>query len=154
MKLFTMAALGAASVMASFVAPLSASAQAIITNPGRYDGARLNVQTQRGSSCSSTAPDRSHFSVTAGHRNYNYDNVRYNGNYYGGNDSGEFVGGVVLTIPFGGPNFGDCSNLLELEEARAQLDMATTLFEAGAMTAEELKEVADRTKAVIAAQQD
>jgi len=131
-----------------------AMANGIISNPGRYDGGRLSVQTQRGTNCSSSAPDRASFSVVAGYRGNDYE-YSYAGDrgYRGSPDNGEFVGGAVVTIPFGGPDFGNCSNLLEMEEARARLDMATTLFEAGAMEAEELRAVAEEVKGIIGKQQ-
>ena len=131
-----------------------AMANGIIRNPGRYDGARLGVQTQRGTNCTSSAPDRASFSVVAGYRDRDY-NYGYSDGYgfRGSPDNGEFVGGAVISVPFGGPDFGDCSKLLELEEARSRLDMATTLFEAGALSTEELKAVADDAKRVIYGQQ-
>ena len=131
-----------------------AMANGIISNPGRYDGGRLGVQTQRGTNCTSSAPDRASFSLVAGYRDRDYSYGYSDGyGFRGSPDNGEFVGGAVVSIPFGGPDFGDCTNLLELEEARARLDMATTLFEAGAITTEELKAVAEATKAVIYGQQ-
>ena len=152
---FSKALLGLTAGLATFGMSAPVMANGIISNPGRYDGARLGVQTQRGTNCNSSAPDRASFSLVAGYRDRDYDyGYRSDyGSYKGSPDNGEFVGGAIVSIPFGGPDFGDCSKILELEEARAQLDMATTLFEAGAMTADELRVVADKVKVVIAKQQ-
>ena len=119
-------------------------ANGIISNPGRYDGGSLGVQTQTGSNCSSSAPDRPSFSLVGGKRSKDYDN--YGDRFSRGNDTTDFVGGAVITIPFGGPQLGDCSALLEMEEQRSRLDLAITLFEAGAMSAEELRAVAAEIK--------
>ena len=49
----------------------------------------------------------------------------------------------VYAMPFGGEPTGDCRLKIEMEQQRARLDMAVTLFEAGAMSQEELQEVAN-----------
>ena len=117
-----------------------------ISNPGRYDGGRISIQTQSGTSCSATAPDRASIGVAAGYEDN--DSYSYGGGYGGGNNSG-FVGGVYVSMPLGGKGVGDCSTILEMEQQRARLDMAVTLFEAGAMTADELKEIADSVKGAV-----
>lgn len=114
----------------------------IISNPGRYDGGRVSIQTQSGTSCSATAPDRASIGVAAG-----YENNDYNGGY-GGDNSG-LVGGIYISMPFGGQPAGNCDTILEMEQQRARLDMAVTLFEAGAMTADELKEIAESVKGAV-----
>lgn len=134
---------------AAFISPMAANAQAIISNPGRYDGGRLSIQTQTGTNCSSTAPDRASIGVAAGYEDNSYDNGFYNGGYYGAPDRSGFVGGVHLSIPFGGTDPGNCRTILTMEEQRSRLDMAVTLFEAGGMTAEELKALAEEVKGVV-----
>ena len=128
-----------------FVCGGSALANGIIGNPGRYDGGSLGVQTQTGTNCSSSAPDRASISTVVGNRTRDYDGYRGS---YGSSDSNDLVGGVIVTIPFGGRQLGDCSALLEMEEQRARLDLAMTLFEAGAMTAEEIKLLAEEVKGI------
>lgn len=118
-----------------------------ISSPGRYDGGRLSIQTQRGTNCSSTAPDRASVGAAFGYENN--DNYGYNYNNYNGADSSGLVGGVYVALPFGGPTLGDCNNILVMEEQRARLDMAVTLFEAGGMTADELKELAAEVKSFV-----
>lgn len=121
----------------------------IISNPGRYDGGRVSIQTQSGTSCSATAPDRASIGVAAGYE----QNNQYGGiNVNTGSNNGGFVGGVYVSMPIGGRSAGNCDTILEMEQQRARLDMAVTLFEAGAMTADELKEVAESVKGSIDAQ--
>lgn len=131
---------------AAFISPMAANAQAIISNPGRYDGGRLSIQTQTGTNCSSTAPDRASVGVAAGYEDR--DSYNYYGNTNGYDNRG-FVGGVHISIPFGGTDPGNCRNILAMEEQRARLDMAVTLYEAGGMTAEELKGLAREVKGIV-----
>ena len=126
-------------------------ANGIIAPARRFDGGRLSVQTQTGSNCSSTAPDRAAVSVVAGYRDRDYT---YTGGYYGNTGSGDFVGGVALTIPFGGPDFEDCNGLLTIEEARNRIDLAVTLFETGAMSADEFEQVMRDARAVLGVSAD
>ena len=140
-KILSTAALATLTIL-----PLGASAGTIIGSPGRYDGGRVSIQTQTGTSCSATAPDRASLGVAAGYENTD------NYGYYGqgsGYDSNGLVGGVYVSMPFGGQPIGNCNTILSVEEQRARLDMAVTLFEAGAMTADELKALAEDVKATI-----
>ena len=50
--------------------------------------------------------------------------------------------GIGISIPFGGPQLGDCTKLLQMEEGRNRLQLAVELFEAGGLSAEELKAIA------------
>ena len=117
-------------------------ANGIITPASRYDGGRLSVQTQTGSNCSSAAPDRASVSAVAGTRDRSFT-----GGYSSG--SQDLVAGVAVSIPFGGPALEDCNGLLRIEEARNRIDLAVTLFEAGAMTADEFKAIMEEAKAVL-----
>ena len=118
--------------IALFTAAGPSLAVPIISNPGRFDGGRISIQTQTGSSCSATAPDRASVGAAAGYQD-------------GDRDSG-LAGGFFVAVPFGGTPAGNCNTILEMEQQRARLDMAVTLFEAGAMTAEELQEIANDVK--------
>lgn len=121
-----------------------ANAVPIIGSPGRYDGGRVSISTQTGTNCSATAPDRASIGVAAG-----YESVDRN-NFYGGSsgyDNSGFTGGVYLSMPLGGTDVGDCNKILSVEESRTRLDMAVTLFEAGGMSADELKQIATEIKA-------
>lgn len=120
----------------------SAWANGVIAPARRFDGGRLSVQTQTGSNCSSSAPDRAGISAATGVKDRAFD-----GGY--GNGSQDLVSGIAITIPFGGPKFGDCSSLLKLEEARNKIDLAVTLFEAGALSAEEFKAVMEEAKSAL-----
>lgn len=117
-------------------------ANGIVTTPSRYDGGRLSVQTQTGSNCSSSAPDRASFSAVAGTRDRSFT-----GGYSSG--SQDLVAGVAVSIPFGGPGLEDCNGLLRIEEARNRIDLAVTLFEAGAMDADEFKAIMEEAKSVL-----
>ena len=119
-----------------------ARANGIITTSRHADGGRLSVQTQTGTNCSATAPDRASVAAVAGSRSRDSS-----GNY--DSNSSDLVAGVAVIIPFGGQSYGNCNKLLELEEARNRLDLAVTLFESGAITAEEFKETAERAKSAL-----
>ena len=121
-------------------------ANGIIGNPGRYDGGSLGVQTQTGTNCSSSAADRPSISAVAGTRSKEYYGSR---GYSYTTDNNDLAAGVIVTVPFGGKDLGDCTKLLTIEEQRARLDIAMTLFEAGAMTAEEIKLLAEEVKGVV-----
>ena len=54
-----------------------------------------------------------------------------------------------VSIPFGGSSLGNCNALLEHEVARSRLDLAAQLFEAGAIDAEEFKQIADEVAELI-----
>ena len=133
--------LGFVAGVIALAAPLSAEAAPFISNPGRFNGGRVSVQTQTGTSCSATAPDRASLGVAAG-----VDGNDSDSGYYGSENRAGFAGGVFIAVPFGGQPVGDCNLILEMEQQRARLDMAVTLFEAGAMTSEELKEIAEDVK--------
>ena len=124
--------MGALALLATAGPSLAAP---IISNPGRFNGGRVSVQTQTGSSCTATAPDRASVGAAGGYQN-------------GDEDSG-LAGGFFVAIPFGGTLAGNCNTILEMEQQRARLDMAVTLFEAGAMTAEELREIANDVKGYV-----
>jgi len=49
-------------------------------------------------------------------------------------------------MPLGGTSVGNCNKILSVEESRTRLDMAVTLFEAGGMSADELKQIATEIK--------
>jgi hypothetical protein len=115
-------------------------ANGIITTTRHADGGRLSVQTQTGSNCSASAPDRPSLSVVGGVRDRDY------GFGSGGQDT---VAGVAFTIPFGGQKIGNCNDLLSIEEARNRIDLAVTLFEAGALTGEEFKAIMAEAKSVL-----
>ena len=136
---------GAVAVASIIGSAPSAQAQ-YINNPGRYDGGRISIQTQTGTNCSSTAPDRASVGVAAGYENR--DSYGYYGNSSGYDNSG-MVGGVYVAVPFGGPDPGNCSTILEMEQQRARLDMAVTLFEAGGMTADELRTLSEEIKGTV-----
>ena len=127
----------AATAGPSFAAPF-------ISSPGRFDGGRVSIQTQTGTSCSATAPDRASVGVAAG-----YENNDYSGRNNNNSDNSGLVGGVFVAMPFGGAPAGNCDTILEMEQQRARLDMAVTLFEAGALTAEELQEIATDVKGYV-----
>lgn len=55
----------------------------------------------------------------------------------------------MISIPFGGSDQGNCSALLKHEEARSRLDLAAQLFEAGALTPDEFKVIAEDVAALI-----
>ena len=124
--------MGALALLATAGPSLAAP---IISNPGRFNGGRVSIQTQMGSSCSATAPDRASVGATAGYQD-------------GDRDSG-LAGGFFVAVPFGGAPAGSCNTILEMEQQRARLDMAVTLFEAGAMTSEELQEIANDVKGYV-----
>lgn len=119
-----------------------ATAAPLIGGHGNYDGGRLSIQTQTGTSCSSSAPDRASIGIAAGFEDNNFDTP------FGGTpaDNGSLAGGVFIAIPFGGQDPGNCRQILTMEEQRTRLDMAVTLYEAGALTEEELKAVAEDVK--------
>jgi len=132
----------AASAALAILCASPATANGIIAPARRFDGGRLSVQTQTGSNCSSSSPDRAAISATAGVRGQDrFSGINYN--------SQDLLGGVSVTIPFGASQKGDCSKLLKIEEARNSIDLAVTLFEAGAMSADEFKEVMERARAVL-----
>ena len=112
----------AASAAPSMAAPL-------ISSPGTFSGGNVSIQTQSGTSCSSQSPDRASVGAAAG---------------YG--DDGGAAASVFVAMPFGGSVSADCRAFVELEEQRARLDMAVTLFEAGALDADELREIAEDVK--------
>ena len=135
------------TLAAASVFTMTPAAQAqYISSPGRYDGGRISIQTQTGTNCSSTAPDRASVGVAAGYENR--DSYGYYGNSSGYDNSG-MVGGVYVSVPFGGTDPGNCSTILEMEQQRARLDMAVTLFEAGGMTADELRELSEEIKGTV-----
>lgn len=115
----------------------------IISNPGRFDGGNISIQTQSGTSCSSQSPDRASIGVAAG-----YENNSGGGGFSGGDNSG-LSAGVFVAMPLGGETAGNCRLILEIEEQRARLDMAVSLFEAGALDANELREIAEDVKSYI-----
>lgn len=94
-----------------------------VPNPERFSSGRLSVDSSTGGRCDSTGADRPSISVTGG----------------AGDDP--FVG-TFITIPFGGPSIGDCTELLRHEEGRSRLELAAQLFEAGAISAQEFKDIA------------
>lgn len=55
----------------------------------------------------------------------------------------------IISVPFGGRDQGDCSALLKHEEARSRLELASQLFEAGALTPEQFKAIADDVASLI-----
>ena len=114
----------------------------LISSPQRFSGGRVNIQTQTGTSCSATAPDRASIGVAAG-----YQDNSTSGEY--ASDNSGLAAGVFVAMPFGGEPTGDCRLIIEMEQQRARLDMAVTLFEAGAMSQEELQEVANDVKRLL-----
>ena len=127
----------------SFLCVGQAQANGIISNPGRYDGGSLGVQTQTGTNCNSSAPDRASISAVAGNRVVDYNGSSIN------NGQTDLSAGIIFTLPIGQTVSGDCSKLLEMEEYRSRLDLAMTLFEAGAMTPDEIKELSEEIKQYI-----
>ena len=137
-----LAVVGAVIASAATFAP-SVTAGPIIGSPGRYDGGRVSISTQTGTNCSASAPDRASIGVAAG-----YESVDRN-NFTGGSsgfDNSGFTGGVYVSMPLGGADVGNCNTILRVEENRTRLDMAVTLFEAGGMSADELKQIATEIK--------
>lgn len=120
-----------------------ANAGPIIGSPGRYDGGRVSISTQTGTNCSATAPDRASVGVAAGYESVDRNNFT---NGSSGYDNSGFTGGVYISMPLGGADVGNCNTILQVEENRTRLDMAVTLFEAGGMTADELKQIATEIK--------
>ena len=97
-------------------------------SPQRFEGGDLSIDSATGARCSSSAADRASASIVAS-----------------GHETDSRVA-AVISIPFGGNDPGDCSTLLKHEEARSRLDLAAQLFEAGALTPEEFKQIAEEIK--------
>ena len=100
--------------------------------PTNFEGGSVSVDTSTGARCSSSERDRA--SLNAG---------AYTA------ESGDTASAVMIAIPFGGRDQGDCSQLLKHEEGRSRLELAAQLFEAGALTAEEFKAIADDVASLI-----
>jgi hypothetical protein len=98
----------------------------------RFESGRISIDTATGARCSSTGADRASFTVAGTH----HDDTSFNA----GREARVVAG---ISIPFGGPSLGNCNTLLEHEEARSRLELAAQLFEAGAIDAEEFKEIAE-----------
>ena len=135
--MFKKLALSALAVMAT-AGPTFANT--LITSPQRFSGGNVDIQTQTGTSCSASAPDRASVGISAGYQESSGGGRRNN------NDDGGLAAGVFLAMPFGGQPTGNCNLIIEMEQQRARLDMAVSLFEAGAMTQEELQEIANDVK--------
>ena len=100
--------------------------------PRQFESGRISVDTSTGARCSSTGADRASFTVAGSNGSGT--------NYNTGSNNSRVVAGI--SIPFGGPQAGNCNTLLQHEEARSRLDLAAQLFEAGALSAEAFAEIA------------
>ena len=97
-------------------------------SPQRHEAATLSIDSATGARCTSRGADRATVAVAAS-----------------GHETDSRVTAMIM-IPFGGSDPGDCGELLKHEEARSKLDLAAQLFEAGALTPEEFKQIADKIK--------
>ena len=103
----------------------------ILQQPNALGGGRLSIDTATGARCDSSGADRPSISIAAGQQ---FD---------------EPALAAIITVPFGGPSLGDCSKLLKHEEARSRLELAAQLFEAGVLSVEEFKAIADDIASLI-----
>ena len=122
------------SIAISSIAVLLCSTQSVRAESfqgQRFEGGQLSIDSSTGTRCSSTERDRANASLVSS-ANENDSRVA-----------------ALITVPFGGSNQGDCSTLLKHEEGRSRLELAAQLFEVGALTPEEFKEIADEVGSLI-----
>ena len=55
----------------------------------------------------------------------------------------------MIAMPFGGPSQKNCNALLAHEEGRSRLELASLLFEAGALSPEEFKKIASEVADIV-----
>ena len=132
--MFKRIALGVLTCVATAAPSMAAP---LMSSPGNFSGGNVSIQTQDGTSCSSQSPDRASIGAAAGYQD---------GSSFGSGSGSSLAGGVFIAMPLGGSVSADCRTFVELEEQRARLDMAMTLFEAGALDADELKAIAEDVK--------
>lgn len=137
--MFSRIALGVLTLIATTAGPTIAAP--LLSGNGQFSGGNVSIQTQSGTSCSSQTADRASIGVAAG-----YEDSSTSGDFGGGSGGSGLAAGIYVAMPFGGTISADCNGIVVLEEQRARLDMAMTLFEAGALSADELKEIAEDVK--------
>lgn len=130
----------AAAALALALAPSTAAAQTYGLWPQfqRPEGATLELEGSDGSRCRQKQGDRASASIAGLAMNHDrqsaIDTFGSFGNGVGGSGGG---GGLLLSVPFGGGPVGDCRVLLQLQEARARLELARTLLEEGLIDQEQ-----------------
>ena len=103
-----------------------------ISQSQRFESGRVSIDTATGARCSATGADRASASIVGGT-----------------NDYGDSSVAAIISVPIGGPQMGDCDDLLAHEEGRSRLELASQLFEVGALSAEEFKQIADDVAEII-----
>jgi hypothetical protein len=129
------------------VAPGAARAQIFSLWPQiqRPAGGSLELNTRDGDKCQHHRGDRPSFSFAGlgGAPDPPVKTDSQDGFGYGDLIDG-IGGGVFLSIPFGGGRLGDCRRLLQLQEARAELELARKLLDEGLLEREQYEALGRR----------
>lgn len=96
----------------------------------------MDIETSEGVRCRSSVGDRPSFEVGLLYPLQSYDN-----NSSESSIQSSAIAGMHFRVPFGGPKQGDCSKIKKLEENSIRLKRAQELFDAGLLTAAQMKEL-------------
>ena len=96
----------------------------------------MDIETSEGVRCRSSVGDRPSFEIGLLYplQQNGYDNSI-------SSSTQSSIAGMHFRVPFGGPNQGDCSKIKKLEENSIRLKRAQELFDAGLLTAAQMKEL-------------
>ena len=130
-------------------APSAARAQMFSLWPQiqRPTGGSLELESRDGDRCRQHRGDRASVSIAGlgGAPDRPLDSGDSYGIGYGGLLDG-IGGGVMVSVPFGGGATGDCRRLLQLQEARSELELARSLMEEGLMNQEQYEALGQRLR--------
>jgi hypothetical protein len=102
-------------------------------------GPTIDIETEDNVRCRYSSGAKPSFSL-AGLSSNPYSNQQINvGSTIGNNGSSQLGGGLLLTIPFGGPQVEGCGRLSALQEQRSKLALGAALLEQGLINQEQFQ---------------
>ena len=116
-----------------------AMSQQVWPNINDTSGPPIDIETEDNVRCRYSSGAKPSFSV-AGLSSNPYSNQQINiGSAIGNSAASQLGGGLLLTIPFGGPQVEGCGRLSALQEQRSKLALGAALLEQGLINQEQFQ---------------